>query len=224
MKKQTELTLTFRQSTIGCYQIVEASDGRRYVMDTSTLTPKSYYWGFLQEELDVDIVELRYDNHEFELPLRPPMDTTLAVVMAQPIVKIIDSVFRSVFRNYNLSQQVLVKLFLFAISMVIAYLLILYSLKRAHQRAIAKLPKDVKHKRMIFKTNGKRNYTMYLFFGLNLICLAFYLGMNNGTEGGLLMVNTIISLLSFIACRTMLPIAVPYRDGTLLLSEIIDVE
>ncbi|MGT2950300.1 hypothetical protein BU202_01870 [Streptococcus cuniculi] len=224
MKKQAELRLTFRQSTIGCYQIVEVSDGRRYVMDTSTVMPKTFFWGALPAEVSADIVELRYDNHEFELPLRPPMDTTLAAVMAQPIVKILDGLFRSVFGNYNLSQQVLVKLILFILSMVIAYLVVLYSLKRAHQRASAKLPKDVKHKRMIFKTNGKRDYTGYFALVLNLICLAFYLGINDGAEGGLLVVNGLISLLTFIICRAMLPISAEYRREVLLFDKIIDVE
>ena len=43
------MEINFRNSNIGCYQIVEI-DGhsQKYIMDTSTLKPKRYCWGLFQ--------------------------------------------------------------------------------------------------------------------------------------------------------------------------------
>lgn len=59
--------LIFRQSNIAIYQIIETPDGRRYVMDTSKVSPKTYGWGGSPSHIEAEMVELEADNQSFNL-------------------------------------------------------------------------------------------------------------------------------------------------------------
>ncbi|HFR3426787.1 TPA: hypothetical protein ACHU7U_002069, partial [Streptococcus suis] len=60
------MTLTIKQSKIGCYQIVEYQD-KKFIMDLSTLKPKFYYWGFLPKTVMLEMIEIEKSNSQFEL-------------------------------------------------------------------------------------------------------------------------------------------------------------
>lgn len=47
------MELSFKQSNLSNCQIVETSNGQKYIMDTSTMVGKGYYWGMLPSEIKV---------------------------------------------------------------------------------------------------------------------------------------------------------------------------
>ncbi|MEG3142065.1 hypothetical protein SD436_01285 [Streptococcus sp. 2A/TPW/M5] len=120
-----------------CFQIVQLDqESKKYIMDTSTMSPKSYYWGFKTDTITVGMVEIEKNNNQFEIKPTTPVSTTMAAIIVQPIVKIGYDVIKRLFIKNNLSEQVLLKLLLFAISMLISYFAILISLKVAHKKQI----------------------------------------------------------------------------------------
>ena len=105
-----------------CFQIVQIDqESKKYIMDTSTMSPKSYYWGIKTDTITVDMVEIEKNNNQFEIKPTTPVSTTMAAIIVQPIVKVGYDVLKRLFIQNNLSEQVLLKLLLFAISMLISY-------------------------------------------------------------------------------------------------------
>ncbi|MBM7642774.1 hypothetical protein [Streptococcus loxodontisalivarius] len=214
------MELTFRNSNIGCYQIVEVGDdGKRYLMDTSTVTPKSYYRGKVAETVTVEMIELAENNNQFSITSSVGMSTSVVAIIVQPFVKIGYDMLKRFFINYDVSQQVMLKLFLFVISMIIPYFIIWNSLRVAHQKAAERLPRNSRKYMMTFKTNGKRDLGAYIILLLNLICLLFFLYLNNGYEGALLVINGIITLPLYLYTWTMSPISSSYKNGALVVEK-----
>ena len=50
--------LTFNASKSICHKIVTDSNGKKYLMDTSTLRPNVYGFGFLPKRVRVEMVEI----------------------------------------------------------------------------------------------------------------------------------------------------------------------
>ena len=204
-----------------CFQIVQLDqESKKYIMDTSTMSPKSYYWGFKTDTITVGMVEIEKNNNQFEIKPTTPVSTTMAAIIVQPIVKIGYDVIKRLFIKNNLSEQVLLKLLLFAISMLISYFAILISLKVAHKKADKWIPQNSNKYTVTFTTIKKSNGGVYLFLGLNLLCLLFFLGLNNGTEGAFLVINGIVSLFFFMFALGSFPVAHLYKHGQIEVKKI----
>ncbi|WP_423785034.1 hypothetical protein [Granulicatella adiacens] len=52
------MNLTFKNSISGCHKIVTDSNRKKYLMDTSTIRPKVYGFGFLPKRVRVEMVEI----------------------------------------------------------------------------------------------------------------------------------------------------------------------
>ena len=211
------MELKFKNSSMTCFQIVQLDqESKKYIMDTSTMSPKSYYWGFKTDTITVGMVEIEKNNNQFEIKPTTPVSTTMAAIIVQPIVKIGYDVIKRLFIKNNLSEQVLLKLLLFAISMLISYFAILISLKVAHKKADKWIPKYT----VTFTTIKKSNGGVYPLVGAIFICLLFFLGLNNGTEGAFLVINGIVSLFFFMFTLGSYPIAYPYKQGQIVVKKI----
>ena len=71
-----------------CFQIVQIDqESKKYVMDTSTISPKSYYWGIKTDTITVDMVEIEKNNNQFAIKPRRPVNATMIAIIVQPIVK-----------------------------------------------------------------------------------------------------------------------------------------
>ena len=190
-----DVELKFKNSSMMCFQIVQiAQESKKYVMDTSTISPKSYYWGIKTDTITVDMVEIEKNNNQFAIKPRRPVNATMIAIIVQPIVKVSYDALKELFIHNNISEQILLKLLLFAISMLISYFAILISLKFSHKKADKWIPKNSNKYIVTFKTIQKSNGGVYPFVGAIALCLLFFLGLNNGTEGGFLVINGIISL------------------------------
>lgn len=215
------MELKFKNSNMTCFQIVQIDqESKKYIMDTSTMSPKSYYWGIKTDTITVDMVEIEKNNNHFEIKPTTPVSTTMAAIIVQPIVKVGYDVLKRLFIQNNLSEQVLLKLLLFAISMLISYFAILISLKVAHKKADKWIPKNRHKYTVTFKTIKKSNGGVYPLVGVIFICLLFFLGENNETEGAFLVINGIVSLFFFMFTLGSFPIALPYKQGQIVLENI----
>ena len=197
-----------------CFQIVQVDqESKKYVMDTSTISPKGYYWGLKTDTITVDMVEIEKNNNQFEIKPSRPVSATMGAVIVQPIVKVSYDVLHKYFIHNNISEQILLKLLLFAISMLISYFAILISLKLSHNKADKWIPQNSNKYTVTFTTIQKSNGGVYPFVGAIALCLLFFLGLNNGTEGAFLVINGIVSLFFFMFTLGSFPIAHLYKHG-----------
>ena len=213
--------LKFKNSSMMCFQIVQIEqESKKYVMDTSTISPKSYYWGLKTDTITVDMVEIEKNNNQFEIKSSTPVSATMGAIIVQPIVKVSYDALKKLFIHNNISEQILLKLLLFAISMLISYFAILISLNLSHKKAEKWIPKNANKHIVTFTTIKKSNGGVYLFLGLNLLCLLFFLGLNNGTEGAFLVINGIVSLFFFMFALGSFPVAHLYKHGQIEVKKI----
>ena len=204
-----------------CFQIVQIDkESKKYVMDTSTISPKSYYWGIKTDTITVNMVEIEKNNNQFAIKPRRPVNATMIAIIVQPIVKVSYDALKELFIHNNISEQLLIKLFLFAISMLISYFAILISLKLSHKKADKWIPKNSNKYTVTLTTIKKSNGGVYPFIGLILLCLLFFLCLNNGTEGAFLVINGIVSLFFFMFTLGSFPIAHPYKHGQIEVEKI----
>ena len=215
------MELKFKNSSMMCFQIVQIEqESKKYVMDTSTISPKSYYWGLKTDTITVDMVEIEKNNNQFEIKPSTPVSATMGAIIVQPIVKVSYDALKKLFIHNNISEQILLKLLLFAISMLISYFVIWNSLRKAHKIAAERLPKESKKVRLTLRTTKRRELTGYIFLFLNLACLLFFLMLNDSEEGAILVINGIISLALFLSVWTMPPISFSYRNKFLTVEKI----
>ena len=215
------MELKFKNSRMSCFQIVQIDqESKKYIMDTSTMSPKSYYWGFKTDTITVDMVEIEKNNNQFAIKPRRPVNATMVAIIVQPIVKVSYDILKKLFIQNNISDQLLIKLFLFAISMLISYFAILISLKLSHKKADKWIPQNSNKYTVTFTTIKKSNGGVYPFIGLILLCLLFFLWLNNGTEGAFLVINGIVSLFFFMFTLGSFPIAHPYKHGQIEVEKI----
>ena len=208
------MELKFKNSSMMCFQIVQIDkESKKYVMDTSTISPKSYYWGIKTDTITVDMVEIEKNNNQFEIKPSRPVNATMIAIIVQPIVKVSYDALKELFIHNNISEQILLKLLLFAISLLISYFAILISLKLSHNKADKWIPQNSNKYTVTFTTIQKSNGGVYPFVGAIALCLLFFLGLNNGTEGAFLVINGIISLFFFMFTLGSFPIAHLYKHG-----------
>ena len=197
-----------------CFQIVQIDkESKKYVMDTSTISPKSYYWGIKTDTITVDMVEIEKNNNQFEIKPSRPVNATMIAIIVQPIVKVSYDALKELFIHNNISKQILLKLLLFAISMLISYFAILISLKLSHKKADKWIPQNSNKYMVTFTTIQKSNGGVYPLVGAIALCLLFFLGLNNGTEGAFLVINGIVSLFFFMFTLGSFLIAHFYKQG-----------
>ena len=197
-----------------CFQIVQIDkESKKYVMDTSTISTKSYYWGIKTDTITVDMVEIEKNNNQFEIKPSRPVNATMIAIIVQPIVKVSYYALKELFIHNNISEQILLKLLLFAISMLISYFAILISLKLSHKKADKWIPQNSNKYMVTFTTIQKSNGGVYPLVGAIALCLLFFLGLNNGTEGAFLVINGIVSLFFFMFTLGSFPIAHFYKQG-----------
>lgn len=208
------MELKFKNSSMMCFQIVQIDqESKKYVMDTSTISPKSYYWGLKTDTITVSMVEIEKNNNQFEIKPSRPVSAIMGAIIVQPIVKVSYDALKKFFIHNNISEQILLKLLLFAISMLISYFAILISLKLSHNKADKWIPQNSNKYTVTFTTIQKSNGGVYPLVGAIALCLLFFLGLNNGTEGAFLVINGIVSLFFFMFTLGSFPIAHFYKHG-----------
>lgn len=89
--------------------------------------------------------------------------------------------------------------------------------KAAVRKFESRIPQNCKRFRLVFEPKSKRMIDWYAILAINIVCLMFFMGTNDGSEGVLLIINGIISWFYFVMMR--MP-QVPSYYKTLTLTEI----
>lgn len=214
------MELNFKETNVFCHQLVEI-DGRKFILDASTMKPKSYYWGITTEEISVEMLELRDDNLKLETPVNR-MSTMTVAMMVQPFVGLFYLVLKNFFQNMGISQQFLFKLVLFLGTMIMSYAIFRYLLDRARKRVVREIGLPNRRYQLLFKPKETRKqvFDAYLLNMIVVVCLVSYLSINNGTEGILLIVAGIITLFLIVLEFGKVPILSAYKLGNITLEDI----
>ena len=209
--------LKFKYSNIAVFRIVEFKN-KSYILDPTTIKGKSYFFGSLPKEVTAEMVELSPSNDSFRIKSKTPIGASTALaIMVQPLVGFSYRLMKEAFIGWGISQQLSLKLGVFAFSMILSYLMAICYEKVAIRKYKSRIPKNSRRYRLVFEPKGKRIIDWYFIFVINIICLAFFMGTDNGSEGALLVINGIISWFYFVMMR--MP-QVPSYYKTLLLNKI----
>ena len=211
------MELKFKYSNIAVFRIVEFKN-KSYILDPTTIKGKSYFFGSLPKEVTAEMVELSPSNDSFRIKSKTPIGASTALaIMVQPLVGFSYRLMKEAFIGWGISQQLSLKLGVFAFSMILSYLMAICYEKVAIRKYKSRIPKNSRRYRLVFGPKGKRIIDWYFIFVINIICLAFFMGTDNGSEGALLVINGIISWFYFVMMR--MP-QVPSYYKTLLLNKI----
>ena len=203
--------LKFSNSNIFSYKLVEGVQGKKYLMDLSSVRPKSVIWGGLPDTVSVTAYELENENVQFELKNKTNNGMKIGIIVAlQPLLYTLYNLLHSLFVTYKISQQLGIKTLLFAISMLISYLIVISFLNFNKKKVKDRLGQKRSVQTFVFKPT-KRIYDGYFIFIISLVCYVVYLSINNGSEGALLIVNTILSMLCFAYTNSAIPVAEYYK-------------
>lgn len=212
--------LKFSNSNIFSYKLVEGVQKKKYLMDLSSVRPKSVIWGGLPDIVSVTAYELENENVQFELKNKTSNGLKAGVIVAiQPLLYTLYNFLYSLFVSYKIAQQLGIKTLMFAISMLISYLIVISFLNFNKKKVMNRLGQKRSVQTFVFKPT-KRIYDGYFIFIISLVCYVVYLSINNGSEGALLIVNTVLSMLCFAYTNSAIPVAEYYQAGTYELVEI----
>lgn len=212
--------LKFSNSNIFSYKLVEGVQGKKYLMDLSSVRPKSVIWGGLPDTVSVTAYELENENVQFELKNKTNNGLKAGIIVAiQPLLYTLYNLLHSLFVSYKIGQQLGIKTLLFAISMLISYLIVISFLNFNKKKVMNQLEQKRSVQIFVFKPT-KKIYDGYFIFIISLVCYVVYLSINNGSDGAVLIVNTVLSMLSFAYTNSAIPVAECYQAGTYELIEI----
>ena len=212
--------LKFSNSNIFSYKLVEGVQGKKYLMDLSSVRPKSVIWGGLPNTVSVTAYELEKESVQFELKNKTSNGLKAGIIVAlQPLLYTLYNLLQSLFVSYKISQQLGIKNLLFAISMLISFLMVISFLNFNKKKVKDRLGQKRSVQTFVFKPT-KRIYDGYFIFIISLVCYIVYLSINNGSEGAVLIVNTVLSMLCFAYTNSAIPVAEYYQAGTYELVEI----
>ena len=203
--------LKFSNSNIFSYKLVEGVQKKKYLMDLSSVRPKIVIWGGLPDTVSVTAYELEQENVQFELKNKTNNGLKMGIIVAlQPLLYTLYNFLYSLFVSYKISQQLGIKTLLFAISMLISYLIVISFLNFNKKKVMNRLGQKRSVQTFVFKPT-KRIYDGYFIFIISLVCYGVYLYINNGSEGALLIVNTILSMFCFAYTNSAIPVAEYYK-------------
>ena len=202
--------IIFRGLDVAYFDVLEMG-GKKYVLDSNSTTPKSYYWGFSPENLEVDLIELNSNNKNFDKKIKTGSSGMRMVGIGFGLV--LYKLVTSIFRYYNISHSPYLKVFLFLISILIAYIVYQSILMKSRKEISSRLSQEKKRYKIVFQNNKKkRQFHAYLFIILHVIALAIYMGLDDGTEAAVLVLNGMLAYLFIWIESGVIPLTYAYQQ------------
>ena len=115
---------------------------KKYVLDSNSTTPKNYYWGFSPDNLEVDLIELDSNNKIFDRKIKTGSSgmRMVAIVFSLLLYRVVTSIFR----YYKISHYLYLKVSLFFISILIAYIVYQSILMKSRKEISSRLSQEKK--------------------------------------------------------------------------------
>ena len=217
-----ELDISWTKFTF--YKFVTDSNGKTYVMDTRTISNKLLEFGNLSSSISVDMIEIDPNNTAFEQKATLTKEFVGLTGAVQVFSTLTFRMITDFFATNPLYQQLFMKFFLFACSLFISFLLAKFYFYVYDKQAKENLPEQSKRYRATFKVHSQRRFSGYLFVAIVGALFLLFLNTNNGTEGALLVINSLLSLLFFIVCLGLCPVYLYYRKQVFILESIKEIQ
>ena len=214
--------LTINASKSLCHKIVTDSSGKKYLMDTSTIRPNVYGFGFLPKRVRVEMVEIDKKSRLFDKKTKVN-GAAVAVggalastpLLSKSITKLLDGMLDS----YHIHQQPFLKYGIFLGTFILAFLIALVMIGVSRFRVSKKLPSNPKKYIATFRTEGKNDASFYIPLAINAVLLFFYARATSGGEL-LLMFNLMFSFSLFFAWLVEVPVDNMYNEKFFILESI----
>ena len=212
------LKINFRGLDVAYFDVLEMGE-KKYVLDSNSTTPKSYYWGLSPETLEVDLIELDSQNKNFDKKIKMGPSGMRMVSIGLGLLSY--GVVTSIFRYYDISHSPYLKVFLFFISILIAYIVYQSILMKSRKEISSRLSQEKKRYKIVFQNNKKkRQFHSYLFIILHVIALAIYMGLDDGTEAAVLVLNGMLAYLFIWIESGVIPLTYAYQQKYLQYKEL----
>ena len=212
--------LEYKETSIFCHQLVEYN-GKKFLLDASTMKPKLYYWGLPTEAITVEMIEV---DKKVEIPGTPinKLNGATVAIIVQPFVGVVYILLKKLFREYAISQQIFLKIVLFVVVMLISFVLFRFSIEKARKKIKNLFPTATKRYRVTFKPIPERKqiFDAHLLNLVLLACLAMYLFNNNGQEGIFLVIGGILTAFLLTFEFGKVPVLLGAKTGNLRLDSV----
>lgn len=210
------IKLKFTPSNIGGFYIMDTSDGKRTIIDNSSVSHKGIVWGALPKQFTVVAYKLDKNDVKFEYENRFNIkDKSKAVtILFLPVIGGLYRWISSMLQLPNMSGQMM-KLLFFLLSLVVGYLIIKGSVFFSRKKVLKRLGGNPAKFQLTFKTNGKRNFIGCVFPLLNVLCFLLFWFIGDGTEVFFLMLNMAFTMLSCVVSVAAIPVQLYYERNTI---------
>ena len=217
------MELKFKETNKTFHKIVEFK-GEKYLLDMTSISPKTYFWGALPSEITAKCLKLDKRDTSFE-SLAPTMSKSLGIGIGVAIGGACYGIVTNAFKSYDISHNISFKLGLFVLFIVLAYLtfrFIAFVVRRSlHQKLSSKGTKY----QIIFKlARSQRQLKLYKLLSILFVAvigsLVFYMVTDNGTEASILVINYIMLLGFFTVILGMLPLRESYEKQEIIFDRV----
>ena len=217
------MELKFKETNKTFHKIVEFK-GEKYLLDMTSISPKTYFWGSLPSEITAKCLKLDKRDTSFE-SLAPTMSKSLGIGIGVAIGGACYGIVTNAFKSYDISHNISFKLGLFVLFIVLAYLtfrFIAFVVRRSlHQKLSSKGTKY----QIIFKlARSQRQLKLYKLLPILFVAvigsLVFYMVTDNGTEASILIINYIMLLGFFTVILGMLPLRESYEKQEIIFDRV----
>jgi hypothetical protein len=130
-------------------------------------------------------------------------------------------VVTSIFRYYDISHDLYLKVSLFLISILVAYIVYQSILIKSRKEISSRLSQEKKRYKIVFQNSKKkRQFHAYFFIILHVIALAIYMGLDDGTEAAVLVLNGMLAYLFIWIESGVIPLTYAYQQKYLEFKEL----
>ena len=130
-------------------------------------------------------------------------------------------VVTSIFRYYDISHYLYLKVSLFLISILVAYIVYQDILIKSRKEISSRLSQEKKRFKIVFQNNKKkRQFHAYLFLILHITAFSIYMGQDNGTEAAILVLNGLLAYLFIWIESGVIPLTYAYQKKYLEFKEL----
>ena len=214
--------LTFKDSMSTCHKIVTDAIGKRYIMDTSTIRPNVFGFGFLPKRVRVEMVEIDKKSRLFDkkTKVNGAVVAVGGALASTPILsKSIMELVRGSLDSHHIHEQPFLKYGIFLGVFILAFLIARVMIGVSRFRVSKKLPSNPKKYIATFRTAGKNDASFYIPLAINAVLLFFYARATSGGEL-LLIFNMMFSFWLFFAWLVELPVDNMYNNKIIILESI----
>lgn len=217
------MELKFKETNKTFHKIVEFK-GEKYLLDMTSISPKTYFWGYLPSEITAKCLKLDKRDTRFE-SVAPTMIKSIGIGIGVAIGGACYGTVTNAFKSYDISHNISFKLGLFVLFIALAYLtfrFIAFVVRYNLQRKLSS--KETKYQIVFKLVKPQRQLKLYkllpILFVMVIGCLGFYIFTDNGTEASILIINSILFLGFFTVILGMLPLRESYEKQEIILKKI----